>query len=279
MAKEVKLFAQLACDGAESLLGRARVAIYQAGGFSRDMPVSLPDTRYRLPVIYGLTGIKVERLADLQAPLDLAASLIGPSPTENPWLPYLGTALDAGVSALISAEILSALLLPNLPPGYLGFPSDGWVESYGSGFIGGGEVGFVLALGDPGERLKMVLDEFKTENVTILATGGSYRLASEQPGGAGGAPQPLFTLSDDLSGHAFSFGVLSRLAMMNGVEPGDHRALLDFCRRRLFGFVALFEDADPVARAFAAGGISFGLATIVGEYTPQLLPIYSVPRF
>lgn len=270
VAKEVKLFAQLARDGASIMLERAQIVIDKAGGTDADAPVELPETRFHLPLIYGLTGVAVRRLADLSSPLELAADLIGPAPVEEPRLPYLGTALDAGISVLISSEIVAALSA-QAEEEYTGFPSDRWVAEKFSDLIGGGEVGFSIALGSPQKAFDEVLAEFAAKDVALLATGSSFAPFSSK--------ERVIVFSDDIAGQAFSFGALARLALMNGVVPGDYHSLLDFCRQRLFGFVSLFADEDPVARAFAAAGISFGLATIVKEYTPQLLPIYSVPRF
>lgn len=268
------------------MIERARAAIEAAGGFSIKAPIALPGTRHYLPLIYALTGLEVEDLGDLEAPIDLAASLIGPSPKGEPWLPYLGTALDAGISAAISAEIVGALTLGKPKPRYLGFPSDDWIIEHLRGLIGSKEVGFVLALGDPGERTGKVLAEFAAKNIAIFTSGASafsqpaLKSADTAPEGATlSATAEVAAFTEDASGHAFAFGALARLALMEGAKPGDHRVVLDFCRRNLFGFVALFDESDPVNWAFASAGISFGLATIAKEYTPQLLPIYSVPRF
>lgn len=288
VAKEVKLFAELAREGAEVMLRRARGAIESVGGFSPNIAVSIAilGTRYHLPLIYALTGHAVENLEDLKAPLDLAASLIGPSPKDEPWLPYLGTALDAGISAAISAEVVCALAFEEREPPYTGFPSDEWVEERLRCSIGSEDVSFVIAIGDPGERSEAVLAEFAAKNILIIASGSSLASRalfkgekSESEGEAGLPPAQIAAFTEDPAGHAFAFGALARVALMEGVKPGDHRAVLDFCRRNLFGFVALFDEADPISWAFASAGISFGLATIAKEYTPQLLPIYSVPRF
>ncbi|MCL4499626.1 MAG: hypothetical protein M1335_05235 [Chloroflexi bacterium] len=268
VAKEVKQFAELAREGALRLLSLARATAADAGADS-PAALALPGTRYYLPLIFSLTGIAVETTADVEAPLEVAGSLIGPSPAARPWHPYLGTALDAGISALISGEIIAALSLTS-SKGSFWFPPDEWVEKNKDRFLAGGEVGFVVALGDPGDRTTEVLAEFADKKVTVLGANGAYTQA---------AGESVIVLSDEVAGQSFAFGTLTRMAMLEGVSPGNYEAVLDFCRTRLFGFVALFADEDPIARAFAAGGISFGLATIVREYTPQLLPIYSVPRF
>ena len=69
----------------------------------------LPNTGYYLPVIYAITGHKVENLDDMRWVLDKAEQLIPPAPAEKLWLPYLGETLDAGMAALWLAEIIEAL--------------------------------------------------------------------------------------------------------------------------------------------------------------------------
>ena len=65
---------------------------------------------YYLPVIYAITGHKVETLDDMRWVLDKAEQLMIPAaPAEKLWLPYLGATLDAGMAALWLAEIIEAL--------------------------------------------------------------------------------------------------------------------------------------------------------------------------
>ncbi|MHB0977658.1 MAG: hypothetical protein ACYC1U_10815 [Candidatus Aquicultorales bacterium] len=260
VAKEVKLFAELARTGAVETIRAARESLAA-------VPASkVPLDWRRFPVAYGLTGRKIEGVEDCREHLETAESLIGPSPVENPWLPYLGTGLDAGIAWLLAAETITALSLP--APGYLGFPSDDWIKTR-VGAWETGKVSFALAVGEPPEKIEEVLAEFGDKAVDILATGEKYKDRGDN----------VFALSGEMAGHAVSFGILARAALMNGVAAGDYRQLLEYCRANFFGFVALFADESPEGRAIAAAGVSFGLATIVREYTPQLLPVYSVPRF
>ncbi|GAH50147.1 unnamed protein product, partial [marine sediment metagenome] len=53
-----------------------------------------PDTGYFLPVIYSMTGMKVEKLSDAEKVLDEAKQLLPPVPSAKVWIPYLGGALD-----------------------------------------------------------------------------------------------------------------------------------------------------------------------------------------
>ena len=63
-----------------------------------DHPVAFPDTAYYLPIIYSMTGRKVERVGDLVAVMQDCHNLLPDTPSEEVWLPYLGDALDAGMA-------------------------------------------------------------------------------------------------------------------------------------------------------------------------------------
>ena len=81
--------------------------------------VGFPNTAYFLPVIYSLTGIKVETLEDLKKPLDFARGLLPPHVKGQNHLPYLGPLLDAGMAALLAFELEEALRYLDDPDFYL----------------------------------------------------------------------------------------------------------------------------------------------------------------
>ena len=71
--------------------------------------IGFPNTAYYLPVIYSLTGLKVETLEDLKKPMAFARGLLPPHIKLKNWLPYLGPLLDAGMAGIISYEVKEAL--------------------------------------------------------------------------------------------------------------------------------------------------------------------------
>ena len=64
--------------------------------FDADSKIEFPNTGYFLPVIYSLTGMKVETLEDIKKPLDFARGLLPPHVKGKNHLPFLGPLLDAG---------------------------------------------------------------------------------------------------------------------------------------------------------------------------------------
>ncbi|MDZ4063597.1 MAG: CO dehydrogenase/CO-methylating acetyl-CoA synthase complex subunit beta, partial [Coriobacteriia bacterium] len=105
-----KIIASAAIRGAHSIVGKAEQALAEAmEAHGATTAVEFPNTGYYLPVIYGLTGEKVERLSDMDKVLDMARDLLPEAPTEKVWLPYLGPALDAGIATLLAEECVEAL--------------------------------------------------------------------------------------------------------------------------------------------------------------------------
>ena len=81
-----------------------------------DTPIVFKDTAgggtaFHLPTIWGLLGIKVQKLGELKPVVEYAKGLLPPVPSENMWLPYLGETLDAGaagVAILLRRSAMSA---------------------------------------------------------------------------------------------------------------------------------------------------------------------------
>src|SRR4030042_7205468 len=102
--------ATAAIKGAQGVLKEAEATVKEAiEKLGPNAPVAFPNTAYYLPVIYGFTGHKTEKLGDLIWPLEHAKSLLPPVPGEHTWLPYLGETLDAGVATLFAEEIMEGI--------------------------------------------------------------------------------------------------------------------------------------------------------------------------
>ena len=96
--------------GARSVIGLARMAL-EAAEYRRgkDAPIAYPDTAYELPVVFGLTDIRVSTLADAGKVLDLAGTLVRDGATAE-------NALDAGAATLLAADVIGALSHENGNP-------------------------------------------------------------------------------------------------------------------------------------------------------------------
>ena len=105
-----RYIATRAIRGANALTTEAELMLHKAlTEKGPDTPVAFPNTAYYLPLIYGMTGAKVERLGDMQPALEHARELLHPLPSAQNWTPYLGETLDSGMATLIAAEVIEAI--------------------------------------------------------------------------------------------------------------------------------------------------------------------------
>ncbi|MCD6535220.1 MAG: CO dehydrogenase/CO-methylating acetyl-CoA synthase complex subunit beta, partial [Deltaproteobacteria bacterium] len=86
--------------------GKINAAIEKYGA---DQAVSLPNTAYFIPVIYGITGIKVQTLGEMLPIIEKCRQLLADVPVDNCWTPYLGPGLDSGMAALFAFDMEEAL--------------------------------------------------------------------------------------------------------------------------------------------------------------------------
>src|SRR3989304_1134116 len=105
-----KIIASAAIRGAYKIVGQAEEKWQQAmDKWGPNEPVGFPNTAYYLPVIYGILGIKVEKLGGMEQILKRCKSLLPPLVREEHPLPYLAPALDAGMATFFAEEIIEAI--------------------------------------------------------------------------------------------------------------------------------------------------------------------------
>ena len=105
-----KIVATAVINGAQEIFKQAQgyldKAIKEKGLAQK---IGFPETAFYLPMANALLGVKVETLKDAQPILEHARSLLPQPPSDKVWLPYLGDALNAGMSTLFCEEIIMAL--------------------------------------------------------------------------------------------------------------------------------------------------------------------------
>src|SRR3990172_10252876 len=90
-----RYIATRAIRGANALVTEAEFMLRKAlRDKGPNSPVEFPNTAYYLPLIYGMTGLQIENLGQLQLVLEQARKLLHPLPAEKNWTPYLGETLD-----------------------------------------------------------------------------------------------------------------------------------------------------------------------------------------
>ncbi|MCX7017554.1 MAG: acetyl-CoA decarbonylase/synthase complex subunit alpha/beta, partial [Candidatus Sumerlaeota bacterium] len=204
-------------------------------------------------------------------------------PDDNVWLPYLGSALDAGVATLFSFEIIEAcktLIGPNPVQGiWLGAASDVIMRERGIEFVDGTAPGFAAVVGRAPDNATAVriARELQEKNLYVFMSGGVGGVSfAEQLAAEGvqlGWETRLVPFGPDVSACIYSLGFASRAALsFGGVAPGDYERNLRYNKNRIFAFVLALDEVGDEKYAAAAGAINYGFPTIADTDIPEILP-------
>lgn len=287
-----KLIATSVIAGAHQIVAEAEETFEKAiDTVGPEQQVELPNTGYYLPVIYGLTGIKIEKVKDMEQVLKHARELLPEAPAERLWTPYLGTALDAGIATLFAEEIIESLKYV-LEPGtytatdaptednlWLGAADDVIMRERGVEFVDGTAPGFAAVTGAAPdvETAVEIANQLKQKMLYVFIAGKDQGISFAEQLVEGGLElgwnTRLVPFSPSIYGHIFSLGFATRAALsFGGVEAGDYRNVLKYNKERIFAFVLAFGEVTDKKYATAAGAISYGFPTIATSDIPQILP-------
>jgi len=258
-----------------------------------DTKIEFPNTSYYLPVIYSLTGMKVETLEDLIKPMEFARGLLPPHIKGSHHLPYLGPLLDAGMAAIFAYEIKEALRILNDPDFYIpqedpdleagklwvGPADDVILRKRGVEFVDGTAPGFAAMVGaapDP-EIAKMIVEEYQKRSLYIFcAANHNGKTLVEQCIEAGmqvGWSTRIVPFGPDISSAVFALGFANRAAMsFGGVQPGDYKKILLYNKNRIFAFINALGDVGTEWACAAAGAVNWGFPTLADTDIPEILP-------
>jgi len=288
-----KIIASAAIRGAYKIVGRAETALADAlAKYGPQQPIEFPNTGYYLPVIYGISGMKAQKLGDLTPILHRAKSLLPPHPTDRVWLPYLGHALDAGMATLFADEIIEIIkyledplpytISENCPEDgnfWLGAADDVIMRKRGIEFVDGTAPGFAACVGacPTNDIAVKIARELQEKNLYVFMSADTHgRSMAEQLKEEGvqmGWETRLVPFGKDITATVFSLGFATRAAMsFGGVKPGDYSRILKYNKNRIFAFVLALGEVDDEKYAQAAGAINYGFPVIADTDIPQILP-------
>src|SRR4030043_2318415 len=115
-----KIIASAAIRGAHNIVDKADKKWKEAmEKWGANEPVGFPNTAYYLPIIFGISGMKVEKRGDMEAVLKKGKALLPPPVKAEHHLPYLGPTLDAGMITFWAEEIIEAIRYLENPNFYL----------------------------------------------------------------------------------------------------------------------------------------------------------------
>jgi len=287
-----KIIASAAISGAYKIVERAEKKWQEAmDKWGANEPVGFPNTAYYLPVIYGILGIKVEKLGDMEPVLKRCRFLLPPPVREEHPLPYLAPALDAGMATLFAEELIEAIRYLETPDFYtkqedpadsniwLGAADDVILRKRGVEFVDGTAPGFAAVVGaaPTKEIAASIAQELQQKNLYVfMASDYNGQRFSEQLVEAGvqiGWPTRLVSFGPDVSAAVFAMGFATRAAMsFGGIEPGDYRKILIYNKDRIFAFVLPMGYVTDEWYANAAGAVNWGFPTIADTPIPEILP-------
>jgi len=287
-----KIIASAAIRGAYKIVQQAeekwKLAVDKYG---LNEPVGFPNTAYYLPVIYGILGIKVEKLGDMEGILRKCRMLLPPPVKEEHHLPYLGPALDAGMVTLFAEEIIEAIRYLDSPDFYtkteeisdktiwLGAADDVILRKRGVEFVDGTAPGFAAVLGAaPDKEIAVkIARELQQKNLYVFMSAdyNGQRFAQQllDAGVEIGWPTRLVSFGPDVSSTVFALGFATRAALsFGGIQPGEFRKVLIYNKDRIFAFVLPMGFVTDEWYANAAGAINFGFPVIADTPIPEILP-------
>ncbi len=287
-----KIIASAAIRGAYKIVDRAEKKWQEAmERWGANETVGFPNTAYYLPVIYGILGIAVEKLGDMEQVLKRCKSLLPPPVREQCPLPYLAPALDAGMATFFAEEIIEAIRYLEEPDCYtkqeeitdnniwLGAADDVILRKRGIEFVDGTAPGFAAICGaaPSPEIAKNIAQELQEKNLYIfMCAEHNGKRFSEQLMEAGvqiGWPTRLVSYGPDITAAVFALGFATRVAMsFGGIQPGDFRKILIYNKDRVFSFVLPLGYVTDEWYANAAGAVNWGFPTIADTPIPEILP-------
>jgi len=287
-----KIIASAVIRGAHKIVDQADKKWQQAmDKWGASEPVGFPNTAYYLPVIYGIMGLKVEKLGDMEGILKKCQAMLPPLVRETHPLPYLGPALDAGMITFFAEEIIEAIRYLEQPDFYtkqedptdnniwLGAADDVVLRKRGVEFVDGTAPGFAAVLGAAPTReiAASIAQELQQKNLYVFMSADyNGKRFSEQLTEAGvqiGWPTRLVSFGPDVSATVFAAGFATRAALsFGGIEPGDFRKVLIYNKDRVFAFALPLGHVTDEWYANAAGAINYGFPTIADTPIPEILP-------
>ncbi len=287
-----KIIASAAIRGAHKIVDNAKTKYKEAvDKHGPTQEVAFPNTGYYLPVIYGILGIPVKTLGDMEQVLEWCDRLLPPPVREKVHLPYLAPALDAGMATLFAEEMIEAIRYVEQPEFYtqqedpsngnlwLGAADDVILRKRGVEFVDGTAPGFAAILGaaPDTETAVKIAQELQEKNLYIfMSANRDGKTMSEQLVEAGvqiGWPTRLVSFGPDVSATVFAMGFATRAALsFGGVEPGDYRRVLIYNKDRIFAFALPLGYVDEEWYANAAGAINWGFPVIADTPIPEVLP-------
>ncbi|MDP2904990.1 MAG: acetyl-CoA decarbonylase/synthase complex subunit alpha/beta, partial [Candidatus Omnitrophota bacterium] len=278
-----KIVAASVIRGAHQIFKEASESLEKAiKGKGPAQKIGFPETAFYLPMANALLGARVETLKDAAKILEHAKTLLPQLPSENVWLPYLGDALNAGMSALFCEEIIVALrYLNNEEPqkDCNGFFSDTILRSLGIQLVDGRMSGFAAILGaaPDNKTAVQIIRDLQERNILIFV-GSQVKGRSiidqllEENVQMGWDNYIVPYGRDTISGiYPLNWAIRAALTF-GGIKPGQADKALAYTKDRVLAFGLVLGELDDIKYATGAGAINMGFPIIADTDIPEIKP-------
>ncbi|MFA5357067.1 MAG: acetyl-CoA decarbonylase/synthase complex subunit alpha/beta [Candidatus Omnitrophota bacterium] len=278
-----KIVATSAIRGAHDIFKQASEFLDKAiNEKGKDQKIGFPETAFYLPMANALLGAKVETLNETLPILEHAKSLLPEIPSDKVWLPYLGDALNAGMSALFSEEIIVALryLYAQEPQNDCnGFFTDTIMRSLGIQLVDGRMPGFAAILGaaPDNKTAVQIVRELQQRNILIFVgsqvKGRSIIDQLLEENVQMGWDNYIVPYGRDTISAIYPLNWAIRSALtFGGIKPGQAEKCLLYTKERVFAFGLVLGELDDIKYATGAGAISMGFPIIADTDIPEIKP-------
>ncbi|MFH1594277.1 MAG: LAGLIDADG family homing endonuclease [Candidatus Omnitrophota bacterium] len=261
---------------AEGLLGKA---IEEKG---KEQILEFPETAFFMPMANALLGAEVKTLNEALPIIKEAKSLLHEDPTNDLWLPYLGSALDSGIAALLAEEIILAIryIYGKEPQADCnGFFTDTILRTLGIQLVDGRMPGFAAILGaapDNKTAVDIVRDFQKRNIMTFVGSSSNGKSIIDQ------LKEEKIEMGWDTYIVPYGRDTVSALYPLNwairgaltfgGIKAGNAKKCLMYCKERVFAFGLTLGEVDDVKYATGAGAINMGFPIIADTEIPEIRP-------
>jgi acetyl-CoA synthase len=278
----VKTVARLMVSGAKKLYAEAdeflNKAIKEKGA---SVSIGFPETAFYLPLANALLGVETKTLSDAKKILSAAGTLLAEAPTdENVWDTFLKDALNSGVAAILSEELISALkyIYGKEPQdGCSGFLPDTLLRSLGIQLVDGRMSGIAVILGKAKDSQAAVdiVRDLQKRNILTLVGGnvdGVSIIDQLKDGGLHmGLESYVVPFGRDTVSIVYVLNFAIRAALtFGGIKAGNTKACVDYVRERVPAFVLLLGGVDEIKAATGAGALAAGVPIITDLDLPEV---------
>lgn len=277
-----KVVAGLIVKGANRIFNDAEGLIKKAiAEKGEGQKIGFPDTAFYLPLSNAILGLEVKTLSDAGKALDTAKALLPVVPREDGWDTFLKDALNAGVAAILSEEVIAAVryIYGDEPQADCpGFFSDTILRALGIQLVDGRISGIAVVLGkapDPDTAVSIVRDLQKRNILTLVGdnVGGVSIIDQLKEGGLSmGLESYVVPFGRDSVSAVYVLNFAIRAALtFGGIKAGNAKACVDYVRDRVPAFVLLLGGIDEFKAATGGGALAAGVPIITDLDLPEII--------